>query len=170
MIEESSDWWDFELLSIPNGQETVEYLDDIPILGMSTWYELWTVIKRTIAKLIRSGILLNIRKICLWVLAATIWDFHAEGGLISLRNRSLHSFVASRLPTTLKELQYLVGNLNYMSILVPNYCKRVALIMALLKKTSDDTWQQKYTIYLNKQANEIYQGLKLPIIWRKLPL
>lgn len=60
--------------------------------------------------------------------------------MISPNNRCLHLLVAPNLPTTLKKLQQLVDKLNFISILVPDYCRRVTLIMVLLKKTSGGTW------------------------------
>ena len=69
------------------------------------------------------------------MLGMVLWDSN-----IVLGEKAMKKFFNTSLPKNLRELQGLLGKLNFASTFVPNYRKIVAPLLKLLSKRSDGRW------------------------------
>ena len=67
--------------------------------------------------------------------------------------------MGTTVPTTLKQLQQLIGKLNWASSFVPGYKKLIRPIESLLSHKNKATWTEAHTEALNQLLNLIFTRL-----------
>ena len=78
------------------------------------------------------------------MLGMTLWN-----NSIVLGVKAMKKFLGSEIPTTLRELQGLMGRLNFASSFIPDYRRIVQPILNLMNKRSDGIWTEEHTNTLN---------------------
>ena len=96
------------------------YYDDITPHGQSM-DEVWDDTLRTIACLSKWGFMINLTKSSFLVTEATLLGFDVREGGYQLGEKALKRLFGSKIPTNLKELQGLLGRLNFVSRLIPQF-------------------------------------------------
>jgi hypothetical protein len=91
-------------------------------------------------------------------------------GCYRLAKKSLKNWLGSALPTTLKELQGLLGKLLWASPFIANYKELVSPIEKLLSPKSGGEWSEECTDALNQALREIEKRLAVWIADPDLPL
>jgi hypothetical protein len=70
----------------------------------------------------------------------------------TLGPKAMAKFFGAELPTSLRELQGLMGRLNFASTFIPDYRRKVQILLNLLSKKSDGKWTRAHTDCLNSLA------------------
>ena len=73
----------------------------------------------------------------------------------------MKKLLSSKIPTMLKELQGVMGKLNYCSRFCPRYNAKVAPLRQLLSKEGDHLWTKECTEALNKFIHVAFERMKL---------
>ena len=114
----------------------------------ATWDDTHNALKR----LTFGGLPINIWKCDLLttqthVLNILLWDSN-----ITLGFKAMQKFFGANLPTNLRELQGLLGRLNFASQFIPNYRRMIQPFLILMSKYSDGQWTQLHTNRLDELA------------------
>ena len=112
------------------------YYDDITPHGQSM-DEVWEDTLCTIACLSKWGFMTNLTKSSFLVTEATLLGFDVREGGYQLGEKALKHLFGSKIHTNLKELQGLLGRLNFLSGLVPQFKRCIKPIKQLLRITSN---------------------------------
>lgn len=67
----------------------------------------------------------------------------------------MRKLFADDLPTSVVELQRLMGRLNFASNFIPNYRRLVRPLIKLMSKSSNGTWTIEHTNALNEVASAV---------------
>ena len=85
-----------------------------------------------------------------------------EGGY-QLGEKALKRLFGSKIPTNLKELQGLLGRLNFVSGLIPQFKRCIKPIEWLMRMTSDAKWTIECTKALNDLFNTATSNMRLEL-------
>ena len=132
------------------------YYDNIKPHGQSM-DEVWDDILRTIACLSKRGSMIILTKSSLLVTEAKLLGFDVSEGSYQLGEKALKRPFGSKIPTNLKELQGLLGRLNFVSGLIPQLKQCIKPIERLLRTTSDAKW----TIECMEVLNDLFNAAAL---------
>ena len=96
------------------------YLDDIVVSGR-TWEEAWEKTITTLRRLVEAGFMINGTKCHLLTDKLEVVGHEVADGRYRPREKKLLALFTQAIPTTHKEVQALVGRLNYYKRFVANY-------------------------------------------------
>ena len=108
-----------QIFNIPEGPKQVKiYCDNITPPG-TTLDEVWVDTVKATACLAHWGFMIHLAKSTFLVTKATLLGFDAQEGGCHLGQKALSKLFGATIPISLKELQGLLGGLNYVSALIP---------------------------------------------------
>ena len=67
------------------------------------------------------------------------------------------------IPRNKKEIQYFIGEVNFLRIFIPNFAKTLRNVTNMLRKDSDIKWTSEYKKYFNEIKKPITKELVLII-------
>jgi hypothetical protein len=111
--------------SVPGGVQAAIYIDDVHPYG-NTVDETWHHTLGAIRAIVKAGMLLNLGKCTLLATDVVVLGYALCKGSYRLGDKALKKLISSKIPTTLRELQGVMGKLNYCSRFCPRYNARVA--------------------------------------------
>ena len=83
--------------------------------------------------------------------------------------KALRKLLASELPRTVRELQALLGKLNFCSVFVPDYKRLVRPLTSLLSAKSDGRWGPEHTQALNTLVRLTAQRMAIGLMDYEAP-
>ena len=78
--------------------------------------------------------------------------------------KALSKLLNVSLPRNVKELQSVMGKLNFASQFIPDYKRVVKPLKALMSQTSDGRWTQECTDTLNYLVQQVLLRVKLSVV------
>jgi RNase H-like domain found in reverse transcriptase len=112
---------------------------------------------------------LNLGKCTLLATDVVVLGYALCRGSYRLGDKALKKLLSSQIPTTLKELQAVMGKLNYCSRFCPRYNATVAPLRQLLSKQGSHLWTRECTNALNKLVSVACDRMKLHLADWNLP-
>jgi hypothetical protein len=112
---------------------------------------------------------LNLGKCTLLATDIVVLGYALCRGSYRLGDKALKKLLSSQIPTTLKELQAVMGKLNYCSRFCPRYNATVAPLRQLLSKQGSHLWTRECTDALNKMVSVACDRMKLHLADWSLP-
>ena len=138
------------------------YIDDVHPHGDEV-EPVWEDTVKVVGALVDAGFLLNLSK-CIFLAAdLVVLGFRLFKHEYQLGKKALGKLLTTHIPKTQKELQGVLGKLNFASKFLPNYQRLVRPLKALLSKHSDHKWTQEHTAALNQLLQLASQKLKLTV-------
>ena len=122
---------DWVLEKVP-GKPAISFQDNVPIPGTEGWGKLWEDTKAVIRAMTNAGMMLNLNKCKLLIQQPKLLGLELVHDHYRLHAKSLKAWTEISIPTSLKELQSLLGKLMWASPFIPNFKKLVQPIEALL--------------------------------------
>ena len=95
----------------------------------------------------------------LQLLGVVLLDSHYIVG-----RRALAKVMDCALPTTLRQLQALMGRLNFVSKFVPDVKRWIKPLVLLLGSKGEMVWRAKHTGVLNSIIDQVFRKMKLGLV------
>lgn len=138
------------------------YLDDVNVGGNEV-PGVWRDTLVAVARLIGAGLPINVWKCQLLALTLVILGHVLCGDSYQMGTKSFKNLFAAGLPRTLRELQSLLGRLNFASTFVPGYKALVAPLVGLMSSRGVAAWRQQHTDALNELAQQVRTRVRLTL-------
>lgn len=87
-----------------------------------------------------------------------------KNGQMQFSRKFSKMLIIVEIPTTLKDLQRLLGKLNLTNQFIPDYRKKVASRLTLVGKSSDGVQRQSHTEPLNNLLEQMNKRIRLGVI------
>ena len=111
----------------------------------------------------QAGMMINLHKCSFLVPRAKILGLDVTQDSYRLHEKSLKSWLQACIPTNLRELESLLGQLLWASTFIPDYKKLVGPIEALLGRRGKAVWTEQCTQVLNQLLEVIFRRYELAI-------
>ena len=117
------------------------FIDDVTLHGRcAEWRNLWADTIKVMRLLVEAGFMINLRKCKFLVVQAVILGYQVRAAGYRLSDKFLGGWNELKIPTTLKELQGLLGKLLWASPFIPGFKELVDPIEKLLSAGGDHRW------------------------------
>ena len=98
------------------------FIDDMTVGGTcADWQTLWETTLRVLEKFAEFGFMINLRKCKFCQPVAVVLGLELLHWGYRLRSKFLRSWATVKIPTSLRELQAVLGKFMYASSFIPNY-------------------------------------------------
>jgi hypothetical protein len=145
---------------------TGTYLDDCTVGGQNP-KQCWDDTLEAIECLLRQGLPINLGK-CKFVLKEIeVLGVVLTGDNYKLGRKALANLFATKIPTTLNELQSLLGKLNHCAPFVLGYKRLVQPLVSIMSGDKAGQWRLEHTEALNELGELIHAGLSLTLVDQK---
>ena len=101
---------------------------------------MWEDTLEAMHRLVEAGFPLNAWKLQLLVATLAVLGYVLQDSKYQLGAKALRKMFGATLPTTYRELQALMGRLNFCRDFIPDYRRKVRPILSLLGKKGGNTW------------------------------
>ena len=123
----------------------------------------WGKMLEALVTLAKRGFMLNLKKCKFLVKRLEIVGHEVENGLYTVKDKVVCRLFEVPPPKTFKQLQKLMGQLNYIRRLVPNYSMFTAPLASLLSRKSKALWTPECGQAVRKVCEVLSRKLALQI-------
>ena len=113
--------------------------------------------------LCKAGFMLNLRKCKFLVVAGKLLGFEISGEGYQLAGKFMSSWSDMQIPTSLKQLQVILGKLLWASPLIPHFKQRMVPLEKLLKGKGTVEWTEECTQAMNDPLAALHVSTKLQL-------
>lgn len=147
---------------IPGGVRAAIYIDDIHPHGVDI-KDVWKDTKACVGALVDAGFMINLSKCHFLVADVVVLGFGLFQQEYQLGKKALSKLLGVTIPRSLKELQAVMGKLNFASKFIPGYNRLSKPLKQLMSHAGGDQWTAEHTASLNALLRLAAAKLKLTV-------
>lgn len=148
------------LRKIRGGVRAKAYIDDIHPHGTAI-PAVWADTVKVVGALVDAGFMLNLSKCWFLVSDLVVLGFRLFQHEYQLGKKALGKLLGATIPSNLRELQALMGKLNFAARFVPGYNRLSKPLKELMSHTGGNEWTARHTEALNSLLRLAAAKLKL---------